>query len=69
MLVRQKAGVVLMILFLPINGPLWRVFMEWVGSPIPMGELQFLMVSILLFITGAVMMATPRFGSGSDPIE
>ncbi len=58
-----------MILFLPINGPLWRMFMEWLGSPIPVGELQFLGVSVLLFVTGAVMLASPGFGSGSDSVE
>ena len=68
MLLRQKAGVVLMILFLPINGPLWRMFMDWVGSPIPIGELQFYGISVMMFVAGAVMMASPGFGSDSDPV-
>ncbi|MBR79766.1 MAG: hypothetical protein CMA88_03160 [Euryarchaeota archaeon] len=69
MILRQKAGVALMILFLPINGPLWRMFMEWVGRPIPVGEIPFLGISVLMFVTGTVMMASPGFGSGSDPVE
>ena len=69
MLLRQRAGGLLMILFLPINGPLWRMFMESIGNPIPMGDLQFFGFSMMLFVTGAVMMIAPKTGSGSDSVE
>ncbi len=69
MIVRQRAGVLLMLLFLPINGPLWRMLMESTGNPIPIGELQFLGVSVLLFVTGAVMMIAPNVRFASDSVE
>ncbi len=53
-----------MILFLPINGPLWRMGMEALGRPIPFGDLHFFGVSVFLFIIGAVMALTPEISFG-----
>ena len=69
MLARQKLGAVVMIMFLPINGPLWRMSMESLGSPIPLGELQFMLLSLVMFCMGAVMLMAPKLRFPSDPIE
>jgi hypothetical protein len=61
---RQRLGFVVMILFLPINGPLWRMGMEALGRPIPFGDLHFFGVSVFLFIIGAVMALTPEISFG-----
>tara|TARA_B100001250_G_C19212349_1_gene534136 strand:- start:240 stop:443 length:204 start_codon:yes stop_codon:yes gene_type:complete len=60
MMARQKVGFAIMILFLPINGPLLRMGMESIGTPIPLGEFHFFILSILLFSTGATLAMTPK---------
>ena len=55
MMMRQRIGVILMILFLPINGPLWRMTMQEFWKPIPLSELQFLGLSLALFSIGAIL--------------
>jgi len=55
MMLRRRIGFILMILFLPINGPMWRMMGEVVGYPIPLSEFYFFVSSILLFVIGAVM--------------
>ena len=64
MLIRQRLGMVVMILFLPINGPLWRMVLESLGRPMPIGELQFFVLSVLLFIFGAVITLAPKIKIG-----
>ena len=59
MLLRQKLGVVLMFLFLPINGPLWRMGLAELGYEVPLGEFQGFVVTLILFVTGAVMTFMP----------
>ncbi|MEC7756494.1 MAG: hypothetical protein VYA94_01900 [Candidatus Thermoplasmatota archaeon] len=54
-MMRQRLGVILMILFLPINGPLWRMTMQEFWKPIPLSELQFLGLSLALFSIGAIL--------------
>ncbi|HJM18139.1 MAG TPA: hypothetical protein QF703_01265 [Candidatus Thalassarchaeaceae archaeon] len=60
MLLRQRIGVILMISFLPINGPLWRMLWEVSGHPIPISELYFFGMSILLFVSGTIMAMSPN---------
>ena len=55
MMMRQRIGVILMILFLPINGPLWRMTMQEFWKPIPLSDLQFLGLSLALFSIGAIL--------------
>ena len=69
MILRQRFGILLVILFLPINGPLWRMAMESLGTPIPLGELQFMLLSLVMFSMGAVMLMAPKLRFPSDPIE
>ena len=57
---RQKFGVMLMLLFMPINGPLWRMGLSELGYEVPLGEFQGFMLTLLLFVIGAVMVITPK---------
>ena len=66
---RQMIGIFLVLLFLPINGPILRMLMESQGMS-PIGELKFLGISIIMLVIGLLMIFTPplkRFYS--DPIE
>ena len=60
MQMRQKLGIVLMLLFMPINGPLWRMGLSGLGYEIPLGEFQGFVLTLLLFVIGAAMMISPR---------
>ena len=66
MLLRQKLGVVLMFLFVPINGPLWRMGLAELGFEVPLGEFQGFVVTVILFVSGGVMTFMPelRWPSG-----
>ena len=57
---RQKFGIVLMLLFMPINGPLWRMGLSELGYEIPLGEFQGFALTLLLFVIGAAMVITPK---------
>jgi len=59
-LLRQKLGVVVMFLFLPINGPMWRMGLAELGYEVPIGEFQGFVLTMILFVTGAVMMFMPE---------
>ncbi len=64
MLVRQRVGIILMILFLPINGPLLRIgFQEVFGKSVPIGEFYFFALCIILFVLGGIMTFTPKLKS------
>ena len=67
MMVRQKVGLVVMFLFVPINGPLWRMAMESLGAPFQIGEFQFFGLSVLLFSVGALMLFSPRISLRQTP--
>ena len=58
MMVRQIIGIFLVLFFLPINIPLLRMLMESRGMT-PFGELQFLGISLTMFIAGCLMIFTP----------
>ncbi len=66
---RQRIGVILMILFLPINGPLWRMTMQEFWKPIPLSELQFLGLSLVLFSIGAILTFASGNSGTSESIE
>ena len=57
---RQKIGIVLMLLFMPINGPLWRMGLSEIGYEIPIGEFQGFALTLLLFVTGAAIVISPK---------
>jgi hypothetical protein len=57
---RQKLGIVLMLLFMPINGPLWRMGLSEIGYEIPLGEFQGFVLTLLLFAIGAAMVISPK---------
>ena len=58
---RQKFGVVLMLLFMPINGPLWRMGLTELGYEVPLGEFQGFVLTLLLFVIGGAMVISPKF--------
>jgi len=66
MLLRQKLGVVLMFLFLPINGPLWRMGLEELSYEVTLSDFQGFVVTVILFVTGAVMTFMPELRWPSD---
>ena len=57
---RQKLGIVLMLLFMPINGPLWRMGLAELGYEVPLGKFQGFALTLLLFVIGAAMVITPK---------
>ena len=67
MLVRQRLGIAVMFLFLPINGPLWRMALESLGQTIPLGEFSFFALSVLLFVIVDLMTFTPELKLGQRP--
>jgi len=69
MLLRQRFGVFLVLFFLPINGPLLRMSMQAMGLPNPFGELEFLGISIAMFIVGLFMIFTPKISLRLNAIE
>ena len=58
-----------MLLFLPINQPLWRMFMDHLGKPIEMGEVSFLGLSLFLFMAGAILTFSAGQELDSDSVD
>ena len=56
----------MMFLFLPINGPLWRMGLEELGYEGTLGDFQGFVVTVVLFVTGAVMTFMPGLRWPSD---
>jgi len=56
----------LMFLFLPINGPLWRMGLEELGYEVTLSDFQGFVVTVILFVTGAVMTFMPELRWPSD---
>ena len=70
MLVRQRIGILFMILFLPINGPILRlVLQELINRPLPIGEFDFFAICVLMFLGGGVMTFTPKLRFAFHVIE
>ena len=57
---RQKLGVLLMLLFMPINGPLWRMGLSEIGYEVPLGEFQGFALTLILFVVGAGLLVGPK---------
>ena len=57
---RQKLGVLLMLLFMPINGPLWRMGLSQIGYEVPLGEFQGFALTLILFVVGAGLLIGPK---------
>ncbi|MDP6562813.1 MAG: hypothetical protein VX402_04325 [Candidatus Thermoplasmatota archaeon] len=57
---RQKIGIFLMLMFMPINGPLWRMVLSELGYEVPLGEFQGFFLTLVLFVVGAGLLIGPR---------
>ena len=57
---RQMLGVLLMLLFMPINGPLWRMGLSEIGYEVPLGEFQGFALTLILFVAGAGLLIGPK---------
>jgi len=55
--IRQMLGIFLVLLFLPINGPILRMLMEYRGMS-PIGELKFLGISVFMLLIGLLLIFT-----------
>tara|TARA_Y100000766_G_scaffold271493_1_gene270431 strand:+ start:552 stop:728 length:177 start_codon:yes stop_codon:yes gene_type:complete len=53
-------GILLMILFMPVNSPVWRMGIEQMGFDIGFSEFGFFGTSVLIFILGAILTFTPK---------
>ena len=63
---RQKLGVLLMLLFMPINGPLWRMGLSEIGYEVPLGEFQGFARTLILFVAGAGLLIGPRIQQATE---
>jgi hypothetical protein len=50
----------MMIVFMPANGPFWRMAIDALGIGMEFSDSAFFAYSILLFITGGVLTFTPK---------
>jgi len=57
---RQKIGIFLMLMFMPINGPLWRMVLSELGYEVPLGEFQGFALTLVLFVIGAGLLIGPQ---------
>jgi hypothetical protein len=61
MLVRQRLGIIIMIFFLPINGPLLKLaIQEIINGPLQIGEFYFFVICVVMFLVGGFMTFTPE---------
>ncbi|DAC48147.1 MAG TPA: hypothetical protein HA308_00350 [Candidatus Thalassarchaeaceae archaeon] len=60
MLLRQRIGILLMILFMPVNSPLWKMGFDELNFDLGLSGFDFFASSLVLFIAGAVMTFTPK---------
>ncbi|MAV59940.1 MAG: hypothetical protein CND89_01065 [Marine Group II euryarchaeote MED-G38] len=60
MMIRQRFGILLMIIFLPINGPLLRMSLNAFNLSLPFGEFSFFTLCIIMFMVGGIMTFTPK---------
>ena len=67
MILRQRFGIFLVIVFLPINGPLWRMGVESAGIRFPFGDFIFLVLSVVIFTIGCVLIFTPKIRFNHNP--
>jgi len=55
-----------MLLFMPINGPLWRMGLSELGYEIPLGEFQGFALTLILFVVGAGLLIGPRIQRATE---
>lgn len=48
-----------MLLFMPINGPLWRMGLSSIGYEVPIGEFQGFALTLFLFALGGLLIILP----------
>ena len=60
---RQRLGITMMFLFLPINGPMWRMTFEVLGHPLPWPDWQVFIGCLTLFVLGGIFTFTPKLRS------
>ncbi|MEC8955195.1 MAG: hypothetical protein VX224_00820 [Candidatus Thermoplasmatota archaeon] len=63
MLLRQRLGIVMLFIFLPINVPLWKMILELLGHTLPWGDLQLFFAFLVFFVMGGVLTFTPKLRS------
>ena len=63
---RQKLGVLLMLLFMPINGPLWRMGFSELGYEVPLGEFQGFVLTLILFVFGPGVLIGPQIQRATE---
>ena len=63
MLLRQRLGIAMLFIFLPINIPLWKMVFELSGNSLAWGDLQLFFGSLTLFIFGGILTFTPELKS------
>ena len=66
MLLRQRLGIVMLFIFLPINLPLWKMVFELLGNSLPWGDLQLFFGFLALFVLGGMLTFTPELKSTFD---
>ena len=59
-LLRQRIGILMMILFMPVNSPLWKMGFDELNFDLGLSGFDFFASSLVLFIAGAVMTFTPK---------
>tara|TARA_B000000609_G_C23975610_1_gene241672 strand:- start:307 stop:507 length:201 start_codon:yes stop_codon:yes gene_type:complete len=59
-LLRQRIGILLMILFMPVNSPVWKMGIEGLGFDPGLSGFGFFASSLAFFIAGAFMTFTPK---------
>ena len=56
---RQKLGEALMLIFMPINGPLWRMGLSEIGFEVPIGDFQGFALTLFIFALGGLLFILP----------
>ena len=55
-----------MLLFMPINGPLWRMGLSELGYEVPLGEFHGFALTLVLFVVGAGLLIGPRIQQATE---
>ena len=66
MLLRQRLGIAMLFIFLPINVPLWKMVFELLGNSLPWGDLQLFFGFLGFFVLGGMLTFTPELKSPFD---
>ena len=48
-----------MLVFMPINGPLWRMSLSEIGYEVPLGDFQGFALTLVLFALGGLLFILP----------